>query len=93
MRHKNFAVLCRAAATVGGPAMVGMAAVAAPTIEAMNPIGYRIIDGVADMTNPLDGSTLSLDTGLSSTASSTGAAPQARSIGGPDERDRVSLRH
>ncbi|WP_415973554.1 trypsin-like serine peptidase [Rhodococcus sp. 077-4] len=70
---------------------VGGAADAAPTTGlSIDPVGYRVVDGNADLSNPLPHDGLTTDVGYSSTDSSNGPVlPSPRSVIGPDDRAQV----
>ncbi|MGV8871713.1 MAG: trypsin-like serine peptidase [Rhodococcus sp. (in: high G+C Gram-positive bacteria)] len=79
--------------TLVAPALAGVggSVAAAPTTGlSIEPVGFRVVDGVADLTNPLRHDDLTIDVGYSATNSSNRPVlPSPRSIIGPDDRAQV----
>ena len=57
----------------------------APEIDPTTPLGYLVINGIADTANPIDAAGITRDTGFTAISPSLGQVPDARSVIGPDE--------
>mgnify|MGYP005990276711 CR=1 FL=1 len=62
----------------------------APEIDPTTPVGYRVVNGIADTVNPIDVAGITRDTGLTTISPSLGQVPDARSVIGPDERGMIN---
>ncbi|MDJ0395859.1 hypothetical protein QMK17_21305 [Rhodococcus sp. G-MC3] len=61
-----------------------------PEIDPTTPVGYRVVNGIADTSTLIEAAGITRDTGLTTTSPSLGQVPDARSVFGPDELGMIN---
>lgn len=89
--QRTFASLSAAGLLAAGLFASASGATAAPVENLpISPVGYKVVNGQIDKSNPISGAGLTADKGLSSTPAFGGSEPIANSVIGPDGREQVA---